>query len=633
MGERVDRNGGKPSGTLGRMLREIMAMLAPPPNMKVSEWAEANRYLTTETSSGTGRWKCSKAPYQTEIMNAFTQRGVREIVMMSCAQCGKSEILMNMIGRGIDLNPGPLMMVQPSQDTLEEFSKRRISTMIDACPALRRKVADAKARSSSNTIAMKTFPGGSLSIVSAQSAPQLRSKPIRDLFLDEIDGYPPSVGGEGDPVELAEKRTETFFNAKIVKASTPKNKSDSRIYKAYLRGTQEEWCVQCPNCGEYHFMRLEHFHCDYEEYEANGRTNYRVQRVVWRCPDCGTEHGEAEIKRQPGKWISRNERALQEGVRSFRLNAFASPWSGWKRIFKKWLESRGDPEAEQAFMNLTLGEPWERRVSVTTQPKELFDRREHYTAEVPDGVLVLTMGVDTQPNRLEFEVCGWGREHENWGILRGVIPGRPEDDATWEELDKLVDRHWLRRDGRKMKILTTFVDSGGANTQAVYKACARRNAKRVFAIKGEGGEGKEYVSLSGRMRKGGVILFNIGVDAGKDGIMYSLTTQESGPWYSHFPADEKRGYNLRFFEGLLSEEAVVHRVGGKQVIRWELRRDVNARNEPLDCRNYARAAFEGFTYDLNGIEERLCGLRDIQREGEQRTKKSGVRVISGGVNV
>ena len=186
-----------------------MRMFAPPPEMTVSEWAEKNRFLSSETSAATGRWKNSKAPYQTAIMDAFTQRGVEEIVIKSGAQCGKSEILMNMMGRCIDLDPGPMMMVQPSQSTADDFSKQRIASMVECCPVLIGKVSAAKTRVSSNTIRLKAFPGGSLVIASAQSASELRSKPVRFLFLDEVDAYPASVGGEGGPVDLATARTET----------------------------------------------------------------------------------------------------------------------------------------------------------------------------------------------------------------------------------------------------------------------------------------------------------------------------------------------------------------------------------------------------------------------------------------
>lgn len=623
MGERV----------IDRMRREIMAMWAPPPNISVSEWAEQNRYLSTDTSSSTGKWKNDKAPYQKEIMDAFTQRGVKKIVVESGAQCGKSEIVMNMIGRCIDLEPAPIMMVQPTQDTAEEFSKRRISSMIDVCPVLKRKVSEAKSRTSSNTLGLKTFPGGSLSIVSASSAPALRSKPIRFLFMDEVDAYPPSVGGEGDPVDLATLRTETFHNARIVMVSTPTDEKTSRIHREYLLGTQEEWQVPCPGCGQYSFMRFEDFDMEYEEYEAGGKTQHVVTKVIWKCPNCKAEWKESQMRRQQGKWIAHNERAMKNGIRSFHLNAFSSPWAGWRKIMGLYLAAKGDPEQEKVFTNGRLGEVWRGRETRITTPEELYARREDYSAEVPDGVLVLTMAVDTQDNRLEYEVKGWGRDEENWGIAYGIIPGRTDEEQVWHELDALLDRRWRRADGQEMRILVTFVDSGGHRTEMVYRQCAMRTGKRVFAIKGEAGESKEYVRMSSEMKKKkGVYLFMIGVDVGKEAIQYSLNLKTSGPRYSHFPTDQRAGYTKKYFEGLFSEKMEVRSRGGRQVLVWVKDNSIHARNEPLDLFNYNRAAFLGFNFDLNAIEERLNGKKRIVRQSDMERKRKR-RVLDAGIDV
>lgn len=623
MGERV----------IDRMRGEIMRMFAPPPEMTVSEWAEKNRFLSSETSAATGRWKNSKAPYQTAIMDAFTQRGVEEIVIKSGAQCGKSEILMNMMGRCIDLDPGPMMMVQPSQSTADDFSKQRIASMVECCPVLKGKVSAAKTRVSSNTIRLKAFPGGSLVIASAQSASELRSKPVRFLFLDEVDSYPASVGGEGDPVDLATARTETFYNRKIVKVSTPTVEGRSAIDKAYRNGTQEEWCVPCPSCGAFSFMRLPDFDIDYEEYEAGGKKQYKIKKVLWCCPNCKEKHTERAMMAQEGKYIARNERALEKGVRSFHLNAFVSPWAGWKRIMRFYLEAKGIPEREQTFTNIRLGECWKQDTTRLTTAEEIYARREEYSAEVPSGVLVLTMGVDTQDNRLEFEIIGWGREHENWRIMRGIIPGRPDDEsrAVWKELDKLLERKFKRPDGKRMRILTTFVDSGGHCTDAVYRECARRTARRVFAIKGKGGEGEEYVKMSSEMkRKKGIMLFIVGVDSGKEKIAYSLNVKEAGPWYSHFPAAPESGYTLGAIRGLFTEKVEIHNRGGRNMAVWVKDDTVNARNEPLDCTNYAQAAFYGFQINLDEIEKRLKGENQIIRESRKPIVPKA-RQISGGI--
>ena len=268
------------------LLRFTYAMFRPPKPQTVSEWADENRVLTSESASEPGPWRTDRAPYQREIMDAFTQPGVYEIVVMASAQVGKSEIELNMLGRAIDNDPGPMLYVQPTDKVAEDYSKRRIAPMFAACPTLRDKVFKAKGRDAANTISMKTFPGGSLAIIGANSPSDLASKPVRYIFLDEIDRFPASAGTEGDPIELAERRTETFrHNRKIVKTSTPTIKGVSKIEKAYMKGTQEEWHTECPHCHQYSYIRFDDVKFDKEQYkDENGETNYTVRNSRWQCP-------------------------------------------------------------------------------------------------------------------------------------------------------------------------------------------------------------------------------------------------------------------------------------------------------------------------------------------------------------
>lgn len=616
-------------------LRELLeftyAMFRPPKIRTVSQWADENRVLTSESSSETGPWRTDRAPYQREIMDAFTQPDVHEIVVMASAQVGKSEIELNMVGRMIDDDPGPALYVQPTDAVAEDYSKRRVAPMIAACKSLKKKVFAAKGRDSANTITMKSFPGGSLAIIGANSPSDLASKPIRYLFFDEIDRFPASAGSEGDPIKLAERRTETFrHNRKIVKTSTPTIKGVSKIEKAYMAGTQEEWHTECPHCREYRYIHFNDILFDKEEFKDDeGKTNWIVRNARWKCPGCGKETPEHAAKRLPAKWVVKNERALENGVRSFRLNAFMSPWSDWNDIALGFLQAKDDPELLKVWHNTMLGESWEMRVN-NGDPEKLYERREHYNAEVPTGVLVLTMGVDTQDNRLEYEVVGWDRDEQSWGIARGIIPGRPDSPGVWEELDNLLDREWKMKTGMRIRILATFVDSGGHFTDEVYAECAKRAGRRVFAVKGDHGEGKPYV----RMMKGdgsGAVRFLIGVDAGKAAIMHAVTVDKPGPRYMHYPMDYRAGYDLEYFRGLCSEKLIVKRRGGQSVMAWD---KVYERNEPLDMRDYARAAYKYFNWNFDKYERMLTGeIEDkpiTKAEAERRKPK---RVISKGIKV
>lgn len=622
-------------GRLGELIRNTYALFRPPALQTVSEWADANRILVSESSSEPGRWRTDRAPYQREIMDSFTQTGVWKIVIMASAQVGKTELELNMMGRAIDVDPGPMLFIQPTDGFAEDFSKRRVAPMIRACPVLKRKVYEAKSRDAGNTITMKTFPGGSVAFTGANSPTELAGRPVRYVFMDEIDRFPQSAGTEGNPLELAERRTETFRERgrKVVQTSTPTIKGASKIEKSYLQGTQEEWHTECPHCHQFSFIKFDHIKFDKEEYkDENGEKNYHVRNVRWNCPVCHREIGEYDTKRCAAKWVSKNPEALEAGIRSFRLNAFMSPWSDWKDICRSFLNAHEDPELLKVFMNTMLGETWEIR-DRSGVPEQLYGRREKYDAEVPDGVLVLTMGVDTQDNRLEYEIVGWDRDEQSWGISRGVIPGIPDTASVWEEIDNLMDKEWKRKNGMALRVMAAFVDSGGHYTQDVYRACAERFARgrKIFAVKGDDGQDKEYVSM---MKKSGPIKspkFVIGVDSGKTAIMSATGVETVGARYMHFPRDYEAGYNMEFFRGLISEKMVIHRRGGKAVMAWE---KTYERNEPLDCRNYARAAYKYFNWPFEKIENRLKGVEETpvmtRVQAERKKRKT---VVSNGITV
>lgn len=617
----------------GELLKATYELFRPPRRRTVSQWADENRILVSDSSSEAGRWRTDRAPYQREIMDAFTDPKIYEIDVMASAQVGKSEIQLNMIGEAVDEDPGPMMYVQPTKEMAEDYSKRRIAPMISACPTLREKFYAAKGKDSNNTISMKLFPGGSLAIIGANSPTDLASKPIRYLLCDEIDRFPDSAGTEGDPIALAERRTETFrHNRKIVKCSTPTIKGKSKIEKAFMKGTQEEWRTECPHCRSFSFIRFDDIRFDREEFrDEDGKKDWIVTNARWRCPVCQREIPEAEAKRLPAKWFARNPKALANGIRSFRLSAFMSPWSDWRDIALSFLHAKDDPQLLQVFHNTMLGESWELRES-SSEPQQLYGRREHYNAQVPTGVLVMTMGVDTQDNRLEYEIVGWDRDEQSWGIQRGIIPGRPDAPGVWEEIDNLLEQEWEMANGMTLRISATFVDSGGHFTSDVYRQCARREMRRVFAIKGEPGEGKAYVRLMKKEKdapKG--TRFMIAVDSGKEAILYGAGVEEPGARFMHFPVGDDRGYDLEFFRGLLSEKQMLVRRRGQNVITWE---KVHERNEPLDCRNYARAAYKFFHWDFTKVEKILRG-EDTEPTvtRNEAARKRTKRIVSRGIQV
>ena len=597
--------------------------------------------LSPENSAEAGKWKTSRTPYLKDIMDAFTDDRVKKIYLVASSQVGKTEMENCIIGYIIDQDPGTIVFAHPKIDQARNFSKRRIDPMIRDTPPLRKKVKENK--NAKSTLQLKTFPGGALILVGTQSAKDLAETPARYVIGDEVDRWPRDVDGEGDPWGLLEARTTTFYNSKMVAVSTPTVKGDSAIESLFNLGTQEYWCAECPACGEYNYIEFKNIHFKHETRKIGNRKQFTVTDVSYVCPECGCISTEAEMRKTPHKWIAKNPEAIENGVRSYWLNGFSSPWASWESIILQFLEADGDPSKLQTVFNTKFGQLWEDRGDLVTDD-EIYSRREDYGAELPDGVLCLTCGVDTQGNRLEYEVVGHGYFGEKWGIEKGSImgnPGTPDSpgyQSVWTRLDGIIDKRWSFKNGQQLKISVTFVDSGGNHTQDVTEACAVRTNKRVFAIKGRGGEGVPFIPKAptptvikqGGRAIGKTWLYILGVDEGKQNIMDSLKVQEPGARYYHFPIDPERGYNRDFFNGLLSER--LHFKNGRWL--WEVLPG-HERNEPLDCRNYARAAYRYFNWHFDELERIISGREEepVVITKAEETRRKTRHVVSRGIKV
>lgn len=623
----------KRTRAVDRTFSRAFANYTPPEPLTVSQWAEKHRVLSRESTAEAGPWRNSRTPYMVGPMDAFNDPKVREIAVMAPSQVGKSELELNTIGYIIDQDPGSTLYVQPNLDDAKKFSRLRISPMLRDSPRLRNKVAEVRSRDSGNTVLQKTFPGGMLTIVGSQSPSALASTPARYVLGDEVDRWALSAGTEGDPWSLAAARTTTYYNAKMVAVSTPTIKGFSKIEKLYNAGTQELWCSQCPDCGEWNTIVFSDIKFDFETIKNGKTVTYKVNFVNWCCPSCGCVHSEEEMRAQPAKWIAQNQEAILRGRRSFCLSAFSSPWRSWETIVLMFLESRKDPEKLKVFYNTVLGELWEDRGDLADEDTMLGRREDYGTrlddtpVELPDGVLVLTCGVDTQDDRLEYEVVGWGHYNESWGIKKGIIMGDPNDDETWERLDEVVGHVYKFEDGSGLSISLTFVDSGGHKTQSVYKHCRDRIGHRVFAIKGVGGDGVPFTRPPSKVKIvvngkaiGQTWLYSLGVDAGKATIMSAIKVERPGPKFCHFPKEETAGYDYSYFNGLLSEKLVMKSERGRTRWAW-VKLQGHERNEALDCRNYALAALRVLDPDMDAVAKRLRGIRS-GADGQSAQKKS-----------
>ena len=607
---------------LNKAMRKALAGMTPPDDLTVSQWAEAKRRLSAESAAEPGPWRTERTPYLREPMDAFTDPKVRHIVMVAASQVGKSEFLNNCIGYIIDEDPGSILFVHPTTIDAQEYSKLRIAPMLRDSPALRQKIAAPKSRDSHNTILQKAYPGGILTMCGSTEAHALASKPIRYVFGDERDRWATSAGNEGDPWDLAMARQTTFYNAKAVEVSTPTIKNASAIEAAYYTGTMERWNYRCPHCGEYHEIRWSDIRFEHDEIIVSHKKTFKVKKVYYTCPGCGCVSTEAEMKRAPAKWIAENPEAYGQGTRSFWLNAFVSQWASWESIVLKYLNALGSTKKMQVVYNTCFGLLWEDRGDIEDEDS-LLARREDYgkakngePVELPPGVLVLTAGVDTQDDRMEYEIVGHGFFGETWGIEKGIVMGRPDDDAIWNKLDEVVfDRVMRFENGVGLRVSMSFVDEGGHFTQSVRAQCNARISKKVFCIKGMPGQDKPYISppkkqkiFVNQIAVGTCWQYQLGVDSGKEIIMDNLRVQTPGQKYCHFP--KRDDYGSAYFAGLLSETKV-YDPNKKQPWSWK-KIPGHERNEPLDCRNYALAAFKALPKNLDEIDRQIKAASGVR---------------------
>jgi len=602
----------------------IAKAAAPPPNITVTEWAEENRVLSKEASAEPGKYRVTRAPYQEEIQNTITDPKVTHVILMTSAQIGKTEIMNNAIGYSIDIDPCPMLVVMPTEALAKTWSKKRLSPMLRDTPILQGKVAEAKSRDGENTILEKSFPGGYIAMVGANSPVGLSSRPIKKIFADEVDRFPASAGDEGDPISLAEKRAATFWDYKCIYVSTPTQRGLSRIEKEYNESSMDKWNVPCPMCGRY------------QQYEWD-RISFKTVRMS--CKFCREDFTKYEWMKGQGKWIS--EHPERKAKRGFSLNALASPWESWEKIIDKFLSAKEKgKEALKTFVNTYLGETWEDEIGDTLDPDRLMLRREEYHSEVPEGVLLLTAGVDVQDNRLELEIVGWGKNKESWGIYYKQIYGDPKRPEVWQSLDTYLNKTYELPSGKKIPIASTCIDSGYIPDN-VYKFTRPREHKRVYAIKGKGGPKIDHIGNHKRNNRYNAALFSIGVDIGKDILFSNLKqpppedSQPYPPGYCHFPLERNlvfnRGYDQKYFESLCSEKKIIKYKQGESYTAWVKTR---TRNEGWDIRNYNIAALEILNPNFEQIERSLERLKGSQSGGgakNVRRKKKGRKVHSSGI--
>lgn len=567
---------------IDQIARESATVWTPPPDLTVSEWADSFRMLSSESSAEPGRWRTDRAPYQRGIMDAASDPTVREVVVMSSAQVGKTEFLLNIVGFYIHQDPSPIMLLQPTLDMAEAFSKDRLAPMVRDTPALQGKIADARARDSGNTLLHKKFPGGQITMAGANSPASLASRPIRVVMCDEVDRYPMSAGTEGDPVSLAKKRTATFWNRKVILVSTPTVAGISRIEAAFNRSDKRRYFVPCPHCGHMHLLSWKNVVFDHD----------RPENAVMACPDCGgiitDQHKPAMLQR--GQWIGEGE---CRGVAGFHINELYSPWRRFGEVASDFMAAKDYPEKLKTWVNTALGEVWEDREGDAVDESSLKARRGAWGADsLPADTVAVTAGVDTQDDRLEVTRVAWLPEKRVRVVSHHVVSGSPGEPDTWRKLDAVLLEPLKTEDGRTLQIAAACVDAGGHHAAQALEFCEQRKGRKVWAIRGRAGAypiwPKKY-SKSAKHK--GKQQWMIGVDTSKDWLRAAFSVRSDDmPHHVAFSGDAS--LDDQYFRQLVNEKRTLsYDKQGRPVRAWKSK--PGSRVESWDCLNYAHAALEG----------------------------------------
>ena len=582
--------------TVPPWIHKAVQVLRPVERVTVSKWAEANRVLP-DSNSIPGPWRNSVTPYLVEIMDAFSDEMVEEIIFVKPTQVGGTSAMENMLASAIAQDPAPAMCVYPSDDLAERTVESKLDPMIKSC-----KVLAAKYRiNDSKKLALK-FTDMVVYLTGANSPADLASTNIRYLFMDEVDKFPGASKKEADPVSLAKERTKTFFNRKIFMASTPTLKT-GHIWKAKeAADVEKHYFVPCPHCGA--FIELKFAQIKWPSKEDVPESADRAEMATYVCQECGcviTDQDKGKML-AAGRWKPVRQKTQHPKSVAFWMNTLYSPFTRFSDIAREFMRSKDDPELLHNFANSWLAEPWEDTKLKTNA--EMVMERQTETPEwtLPPWTKLVTGGIDVQENCLYWTIRAWGDYMTSQNISHGQA-------LSMGEVERIMNTELTMPNGEKVMVNLALMDSGD-QTEDVYEFCAL-NSDWALPCKGTTTMLSHYrlstVNKAGSRANGMTLVL---VDGGKykDQIAARMRKENgTGAWMVY------QGCDLDYAEQVTAEHKITERSGGKEVQRWVLKTS-HADNHYLDCEVYAAAAA-----DVLGV--RNLYLQNRVEENAQEVKK------------
>ncbi|WP_116963077.1 phage terminase large subunit family protein [Fastidiosibacter lacustris] len=590
------------TNVLSKLIKQTFEQhFKPVKDLGISDWSESHVYLPAGTSAVPGRWRT--IAYQKGVFEAIESPKTNKITLMFGAQLGKTSILNNSLGYYIQHQPESQIVMQPSESDVKTWLETKFNPMVDNCPSIRDCLAKPRGREGVNNQKMKSYHGGFLMLSWSGSPNTMRGRSAPKIYADEVDGYERT--SEGHPVNLLWQRAATFGSKrKLLITSTPTHKGASFVEMSYLSGDQRQYYVPCPHCEEYQVLQWKNvtWHSD--------KGKHDTQSAYYTCEHCGSliNDGQKLAMIRKGEWQARMP---FNGHASFHLNELYSPFRTFADIVQSFLEKKQTGDLK-TFVNVSLAETWEEE-GEQVEAGSLLARVEHWEV-LPEGIVLITAGIDVQQDRIELQAVGWGVDEESWVIDYKIFHGETSEDEVWRELTQyLLHKRYQHESGKQLPIAFACLDTGGTNnmTSKAYDYVRRSRIGLPFAIKGRGGE-YPFVAAPNRKRvpnKKAFDLYMIGTDEGKS-ILYNRLKleEEKGASVIHFDANV---CDARYFGQLTAEKRLLRYQKGFPKYEWH-NVAADKRNEALDTYIYALAALRITNIDLS--------LKRQQLKQEAKTK-------------
>jgi phage terminase large subunit GpA-like protein len=586
-----------------RVLQRMARGVAPRRLLTVSQWADVELKVSTKQGDKSGQWVTANNPPLREPMDAMSVRsGVHDMVCMFPIQFGKTSLSISVIGYTMSHDPCPLLVCLPNEVTRDKWVAQKLQPSIDETPAMRRSLTSVASREAANTRTFKDFFGGQLYIEHAGTPGRLKLTSARRLIVDEVDEFAVNLSSGDDPLEMLEGRTSAFpTNYQRLYIGTPGLRSVSRMHWLWERSDQRRYHVPCPHCG--HMQHLQWSGLHWAKHAQPGQR----RRVWYVCAECGSEIDEYAKTDMiaAGRWIATNPGAR---IRGYHINALYYQLDlgpRWSDLVEKWLEVQGDPAKLKTFVNDRLAEPWEDKSTASVRANVVQERAEAYPLRTaPRGVIKITAGTDTQDDRLEVHIVGWGRGGAFWALDYVVLPGDPARPEVWAAHADLINSPITHDSGALMSIEATSIDMLGHRTEAVKEYVRQRRIRRPMASYGAKANTAPILSRAklqdhdrrGRTDRHGVHVYQIGTVNAKHVLFARLAADHDAmrAWQARPESDDKPDAPPRlahfsdqlddsYFDGLISE------VFDPSKNRFVRRRGA-VRNEPLDTWVHAYAA-------------------------------------------